>query len=137
MKFEYYNPNVDAKTFKSGKPKFWNRNDSSVRAICKAIGKDWITVYDELCNIGHNYNDMPSSKQVVTNMLSNYGYELVTLGKPVQGQKRPTIEEFAQEHNEGTYVLYLRDYYITMIDGVLYNTENFAEEKVYSYWYVK
>ena len=45
--------------------------------------------------------------------------------------------EFAQEHNEGTYVLYLRDYYITMIDGVLYNTENFAEEKVYSYWYVK
>ena len=47
MKFEYFNPNPNAKVFKSGKPKSWNIDDSVVRAICKVTNHSWIEIYNE------------------------------------------------------------------------------------------
>ena len=134
MKFEYFNPNPDAKTFKSGKPKFWNRRDDVIRAICKVTNKSWADVYKELFEISVSYNDMINSKNVVNNYIDSIHGNFVTLGKPKAGEKRITIEEFANKYNEGTYILYLRDYYVAIIDGVLYNTININSEAVYSYW---
>lgn len=134
MKFEYYNPNPNAKTFKSGKPKSWNRQDDVVRAICKITNKTWNEIYSELFNISNKVNDMINSKTVVDKYIQSIGGEFFTLGKPKTGEKRPTIEEFITNNKLGTYILYLRDYYVTVIDGTLYNTTNLNNEAVYSYW---
>ena len=134
MKFEYYNPNPDAKTFKSGKPKSWNRQDDVVRAICKVTNKTWNDVYQELFDISNKMHDMINSKNVIDTYIKTFNGKFFTLGKPKVGEKRPTIEEFVNMNKTGKYILYLRDYYVTVIDGVLYNTINLNDEAVYSYW---
>jgi len=135
MNFEYYNPNPNAKVFKSGKPKSWNVSDDAVRAISKALDKTWIESYEMLDEIAKNSFTIIQDKNVVNGLLCNKEFEYVTLGKPKQGEKRPVVSEFVNMYNKGTYVLYLRDYYITIIDGVVYDTDmNIGNEAVYSYW---
>jgi hypothetical protein len=134
MKFEYFNPNPDAKTFKSGKPKYWGRDDNSVRALVKVLNSSWTEVFDQLAECAKVQHDMPSAKNVVAEILQKNDFDFTTLGKPVMGQKRPTVEEFVNAHRTGTYVLYLRNYYVTIIDGTLYNTVDMKDESVYSYW---
>lgn len=137
MKFEYFNPNPDAQTFKSGKPKSWNREDSCIRALCAATGKTWHEIFDELTKIARKYNDMPDSKEVFNNycILNNFDY--ITYGKPAIGEKRPLVSEFADNNANGIYILYLRDYYVCIKDGSLLNTTNVKNESIYSYWKMK
>lgn len=135
MTFEYYNPNPDASTFKSGKPKSWNRKDSAIRSICKALNQTWDITFAHLSEIAKTQHNMPDSKDVVDTYLISNGYRYVTYGKPAIGQKRPTVTEFADTNNKGIFLVYLRDYYITIIDGVIYNTsEEMKDASVYSYW---
>lgn len=134
MKFEYFNPNPDAQTFKSGKPKNWIKDDSCVRALCCATNEDWTTVFNELTKIAKNMHDMPHSKMVVHDYCLSHNFVHTTFGKPSIGEKRPTIEQFVEQNNVGTYILYTRDYYICAKDGVLYNTSKMTHNSIYSYW---
>lgn len=135
MKFEYYNSNPNVKFFKSGKPKSWNTNDDAVRAISKVFDKSWIESYELLDSIAKENFTMISDKSVVNDFLTNEGFEYITYGKPKMGEKRPIVSEFVEEHQTGKYILYLRDYYIAVIDGVIYDTNsNIGNEAVYSYW---
>ena len=134
MKFEYFNPNPDAQTFKSGKPKSWGRDDSCVRALCCAKNKDWQTIFTDLTNLAKQYNDMPHSKEVFNSYSTVNGFTHITFGKPTLGEKRPTVSEFADKNSNGIYILYLRDYYVCVKDGVIYNTIDVGKESVYSYW---
>lgn len=133
-KFEYFNPNPDASTFKSGKPKYWGKKDDGIRALCKAYDKTWHEMYDELCTYAKKHNDIAQSKTVINDYLTSNGYEFITLGKPAPGIKRPIIKDFLIDNPVGTYVLYLRDYYVTVEDGVLYNVIDNQDEPIYSYW---
>ena len=135
MNFIYYNPNPNAKTFKSGKPKSWNIQDDVVRAISKAIDKSWIETYELLDEIAKSNYTTINDKQVVNELLHNQlNYTYVTFGKPKPGCKRPIINDFSGEYGNGIYVLYLRDYYAVVIDGILYNTIDLNDKPVYSYW---
>lgn len=133
--FIYYNPNPDASVFKSGKPKSWNRDDSVIRAICKVTNKSWSEVYKSLTEIGAKKHDMPDSKDVVLTYLTNANMKFITCGKPKTGEKRLTVEEFAKQYNKGLYIVYLRDYYLAIVDGIVYDTINNNDNMVvYSYW---
>ena len=129
-KFEYFNPNPDASTFKSGKPKYWGKKDDGIRALCKAYDKDWQDMYDELCKCGKHHNDIAQSKAVINDYLISNGYEFITLGKPQPGMKRPVVKDFINQNPNGTFILYLRDYYVTIKDGVLYNVINNDDEPI-------
>lgn len=134
MEFNYFNPNPDAQTFKDGKPKGWNRKDSSIRAICGATGMTWNDVFEKLSEIGKKNHDMIDSKNVFNEFCVTNSFEYSTYGKPAQGTKRPTIEEFTNNHKEGIYILYLRDYFVCIKNGIELNTVNMKNESVYSYW---
>lgn len=134
MEFKYFNPNPDAATFKDGKPKGWNRKDSAIRAICGAIQKPWNTVFKLLSSIALKHHDMADSKTVVNDFCLEHGFTYETFGKPTIGTKRPTIIEFATMHPQGIYVLYLRDYYTCMDNGVLLDVKPIGDEPVYSFW---
>jgi len=135
MDYIYFNPNPNAKTFKSGKPKSWHVQDDVVRAICKVLDKTWIEAYELLDDIAKKNFTTINDKVVVNELLANkLGYEYITYGKPKQGQKRPIIEDFIKENNKGSYVIYLRDYYVTVVDGVVYDIANLSDEAIYSYW---
>lgn len=135
MDYIYFNPNPNAKTFKSGKPKSWHVQDDVVRAICKVLDKTWSEAYELLDDIAKKNFTTINDKTVVNELLANkLGYEYITYGKPKQGQKRPIIEDFIKENNQGSYVIYLRDYYVTVINGVVYDIANLSNEAIYSYW---
>ena len=134
---KYYNPNPTCKFFKSGNPKNWYINDSSVRAIAKALDLTWEGAYDKLTTVGKEIYNMPSSKQTIERVLEK-DYEFITLGKPKKDESRPTVAEFVKQNNVGSYVLNLADYYITVIDGEIYDvSEKCLKSSVYSYWIKK
>ena len=135
MDYIYFNPNPNAKTFKSGKPKSWHVQDDVVRAICKVLDKTWSEAYELLDNIAKKNFTTINDKTVVNELLANkLGYEYITYGKPKVGEKRPVIEDFIKENNKGSYVIYLRDYYVTVVDGIVYDISNLSDEAIYSYW---
>lgn len=137
MEFKYFNSNPDAAVFKSGKPKGWNRDDSSIRAICAATDLNWETTFSELSKIALKYHDMLNSKNVINEFCILHNFEYETYGKPAPGTKRPNIEQFVNEHKEGTYILYLRNYFVCIKDGCQFNTVEMKNDSVYSYWKMK
>lgn len=133
--FEYFNPNPTCKFFKSGKPKSWYLNDSSVRALAKSLNINWVVAYKLLSVTGEENYDVMTSKTVIDKVLQNNSYNFVTLGKPTKGSSRPTVKEFLEQHQKGTYVLNLADYFVTVIDNVVYDvSDDCFKSSVYSYW---
>lgn len=137
---KHYNPNPTCKFFKSGKPKNWYIDDSAVRAIAKVFDTTWETAYDMLCKAGLALHDIPTSKQAISYILEKNGFEFVTLGKPKKGESRPSVKEFIEElgTNSPMYVLNLADYFVTVINGDIYDvSEDCLKPSVYSYWVKK
>ena len=135
MGVTYYNPNPNCKFFKSGKPKNWSVNDSAVRSICKILNVDWSVAYKILCTVGKDMYDIPISKNVINKVLEDNNFEFITFGKPKKEANRLTVKEFVEQNNLGTYVLNLADYFITVINGEIFDVSDICMKKsVYSYW---
>lgn len=137
---KHYNPNPACKFFKSGKPKNWYIDDSAIRAIAKVFDTTWETAYDMLCKAGLALHDIPVSKQAIDFILAKNGFEFVTLGKPKKGEARPSVDEFIKtlDKNAVMYVLNLADYFVTVIDGDIYDvSDECLKSAVYSYWIKK
>ena len=77
---------------------------------------------------------MPNSKNVINEFCILNNFKYCTYGKPTAGEKRLTVKQFANEHSIGTYILYLRNYFICIKDGCQFNTVELKNDSVYSYW---
>ena len=134
MEYKYFNPNPNASTFKSGKPKGWVKDDSIIRAICAATGQSWETVFDELVKIARKNHDVITSKAVMDDYCVLNGFEYITYGKPKTGSARMTVEEFVKENPVGTFIIYFANYYVCVKDGICYDVKQEPKGSVYSYW---
>lgn len=133
MEYKYFNSNPDASTFKSGKPKNWNKDDSAIRAISCACNLTWEKAFDKLSTISRYSHDV-ISKNVVNDFCLSNGFTYHTFGKPSSGTKRPSIEEFIDDHPKGTYIIYFANYFICIIDGCYYDVKKDTKSSIYSYW---
>ena len=134
---EYFNPNPTCKFFKSGKPKNWYINDSAVRALAKALDVTWDKAYDVLVETGKKLYNVPTSKQVMEDVLASYGFKFITYGKPSKDGKRPSVKQFIEGQNESNkiYVLNLADYFVCAIDKKVFDVSDAClKSSVYSYW---
>ncbi len=120
---KYYNPNPLKK----------ETGDCVVRAICKATGKEWDTVYMEIGKMGFEMKELPNSNNVWKKYLEdeNFIYHAIPVKK---GSKRPTVDSFARTHNKGTFVLNVAGHVVTCQDGNYYDLYDFATSAVYSYY---
>ena len=137
---KHYNPNPACKFFKSGKPKNWYINDSAIRVIAKVFDTTWETAYDMLSKAGLVLHDIPISKLSINFVLEKNGFEFVTLGKPKRGEPRPNVNEFVKnlDNSSSIYVLNLADYFVTVINGDIYDvSDECLKSAVYSYWIKK
>lgn len=118
MEHKYYNPNP------------YNRNvgDCSVRALSKALNKDWIGTYCGLCVEGALLGDMPSANSVWGSYLRKHGFQRHMAPDDI------TVFEFADSHKIGTYILALSGHVICVEDNVLYDTWDSRNEIVLYYW---
>ena len=84
-----------------------------MRAITKATGKDWKSVYTALSVYGYNLSDMPSANHVWGAYLRSQGFKRYIVDD--HGQDMYTVEDFCRDNPEGTYIL--------AIDGHVVNFE--------------
>lgn len=107
--------------------------DCVIRSLCKATGKDWLTVFDELTPIAREEQAVHNCKQVYERYLISQGFTYTGISNK-KGTKRPTVEKFAKEHKQGTYVLRVANHLVTAVDGKFYDTWDSGSCCLYGYW---
>lgn len=124
MRYEYYQPN----------PVSPNEDDCVIRAICKATGKDWDTVYMELCVEGMKRGTWGNVNHVWDSYLRNNGYKRYAI--PNTCPECYTVGQFAEEHPKGIYTLATGNHAVTIQDGVVYDSFD-SRQRVPIYYYTK
>ncbi len=103
--------------------------DCTVRAICKATGKEWQIVYCALAAYGLSAHDMPSANHVWGKYLRELGFHRYLIE-----DEDSTVEDFCRTHPEGTYILAIEGHVVCVQDGFYYDSwDSGAEVPVY-YW---
>lgn len=117
----------------------WNPNpagrtvgDCAVRAVAKALDKDWETAYALIVVNGFQMCDMPSSNATWGSVLRQNGFMRETV--PNTCPDCYTVSEFCQDHPEGTYVLGLDKHVVTAVGGDWYDAWDSGSETVIYYW---
>lgn len=107
-------------------------NDCSVRALSTVLGEDWELVYVQLCVIGYDMCDMPSSKAVVSNFLHGRGFKRYPC--PDNYPHCQTVKDFCNDHPHGVYLLACDSHIIAVVDGNYIDTWDSGSEPIVYYW---
>ena len=124
-RWKYYQPNKKDLKDKCG--------DCAVRSICKAEGLEWLDAYDLMHKISREVYDVLNSKKGFEHILKTLGYTYTGISNK-KGTTRPTVNSFALEHKEGTYVCIVANHYVTVQDGYFYDTWDSGSCSLYGYW---
>lgn len=126
-RWKYYQPNK-----KDLKDEY---GDCVIRALCKVTGKEWLEVFDDLTPYVREVQANPDAPQVYSKYLEDNGFKWVGITAK-KGSKRPTVQSFAKDHKEGTYILRVANHVVTVADGYFYDTWDSGDCSLYGY-YVK
>lgn len=107
--------------------------DCTVRAISRATGESWDTVYCGLCVEGLRLCDMPTANHVWGAYLRRHGFRRRAL--PDDCPDCYTVADFCRDHPHGTYVLAISGHVVCVADGSYYDTWDSGEESPAYYWY--
>lgn len=122
MAFIFYNPN----------PYRQFVGDCAVRAIAKALDRDWENAYIGLCAEGLDLGDMPSSNYVWGMYLLKNGFQQKMVGSICPACT--TVAEFAREHKKGTYVAGCEGHVVTIKNGDYYDSWDSGHKTVLFYF---
>ena len=122
MAFIYYNPN----------PSNQRVGDCTIRALSKALNKEWETIYVETACEGLKLHDMPSANHIWGAVLRQHGFEQRSL--PSRCPDCTTVKEFAEENPRGTYVLCCEEHTVAVVNGDYYDTWDSGDEVVIYYF---
>lgn len=120
--YKHYNPN----------PANARVGDCAVRAMCKALGRDWVETYIDLILYGLRLCDLPSANSVWGKCLSDNGF--VKRNLPLSCASCYTLEDFTTDHPKGVFVVVLQGHVVTVVDGDYYDTWNSGDEVPLYYW---
>lgn len=109
-----------------------NVGDCAVRAIAKALETDWETAYALVSLNGYLMGDMPSSNAVWGAVLRQNGYSRYAV--PDRCPDCYTMEDFAQDHPRGTYVVGTGTHVATVKDGLIWDSWDSSNEIPQYYW---
>ncbi len=118
-----YNPNPAGK----------NVGDCVIRALAKALDKDWEYVYMEVVAQGFTDYDMPSSNAVWGNVLKNNGFHRHVI--PDTCPNCYTVKDFCIEHPYGEYVLATGTHVIAVENGNYFDAWDSGQETPIYYWH--
>lgn len=122
MSFVSHNQNPDGR----------NVGDCTIRALSLALGQSWEQTYIELALQGFLMGDMPSANSVWGAYLRGKGFTRHVI--PDACPDCYTVEEFAEEHPIGTYILALSGHVVCVQDGNYIDTWDSGREIPLYYW---
>lgn len=113
-------------------PKTDRGKDCVIRAICKLIGKDWMTVYLSICLQGAVMGEMPSVNKTWMTWLRGQGYKREAV--PDLCPECYTVADFCKDHPEGDYLLMVPGHVVCASGGNYFDTWDSGNETVLFYW---
>lgn len=120
--WELYNPNP-----------MGNRvGDCTVRAISKATGKDWETIYAALTAYGYMLCDMPNANWVWGAYLEDNGFRQQIINK--NGKRFYTVNDFCVDNPAGTFILAIDGHVVCVVDGKYYDSWDSGREVPLYVW---
>lgn len=105
--------------------------DCVVRALSTALNQEWEKTYAELCIQGLMFCDLPSSNAVWGAYLAHKGYKRYTIPNACQCY---TVEDFCEEHPQGTYILGTGTHAVTIVNGIIHDVWDSSNETVIYYF---
>lgn len=117
-----YNPN----------PAQSHAGDCAVRAVAKALNIDWESAYAKIAVNGFLMGDVISSNAVWGSVLRQSGFSREII--PNTCPDCYTLEDFAREHKNGTFVVALHGHVATVVDGDIYDSWDSSKENPLYYW---
>ena len=122
MAWRPYNPN----------PSGSRVGDCTVRALCKATGRPWESVFCALALEGFMRTDLPSANHVWGAYLKRCGFRRQII--PNDCPDGYTVADFAADHPSGVYVLAISGHVVTVMDGDWFDTWDSGREIPVYYW---
>ena len=110
MSYIYYNPN----------PKGKDTGDCVVRALTLLFDKNWYDIYTELCSLGFEMCELPSSDRLWGNYLQKHGYKRTPL--PDYCPICYTVSDFCRENQRGQFLLALNGHVVYVLNGYYYDS---------------
>lgn len=110
--YRSYNPNPARRT----------TNDCVIRAICKLMNLDWLTVHDCIAEESRKKYDTMDANHVWIGWLKKHGYRLY----PVQNECPDcyTVQDFCKDHPYGRFLLGTGTHAVAVVDGDWYDSFN-------------
>lgn len=110
-----------------------NIDDCVIRAISKALNKDYWDVFDKLCDVADTYfnSDEINTMKVFHKYLDMLGYECREM------TTKMTVKQFSEQFYKGTYLLLVNGHMTVCVNGNIYDTWNSSKYKVQFIWVVK
>lgn len=124
MAWEYFNPNP-VRTDGVG--------DCAIRAISMALNMSWEEAYAKLAYNGFLMGDLPNSDTTWGSVLRQHGFKREVI--PNTCPDCYTVEDFCNDHPEGTFVLKSNNHVATIKDGVLYDSFDSSMSIPFYFWY--
>ena len=117
-----YNPNPAGRSV----------GDCAVRAISAALDVDWEKAYAMISRNGFLMADMPSSNSVWGAVLRQHGFTRHAI--PNTCPECYTLEDFARDHPDGTYVVGTGNHVATIRNGRIMDSWDSSREIAQFYW---
>lgn len=111
----------------------WDKADCSIRALANAISCSWLESFDFLVAKARRDYNVPNDgagfrKWVIENGAKwNYC-------RAEKGKTRLTVQQFAEAHPQGRYVIAIASHFTACVDGVVLDAWNPAEKAVVGYY---
>ena len=103
-------------------------NDCVVRAISVAEGKSWDETYEELSYIAQKEGILLDDVEFVEDYLDDRYKRTCHYSK--------TVGEFIEEFPKGIYLVTMNGHITVVIDGILYDTFDCRDRRMYCSWCV-
>lgn len=109
--------------------------DCVFRACVLATGKEWDTVYRELCEIGFELKEPPNMRASYEKFFLDNGFEYVGVSVK-KGSKRPTVAQMAKETKGTNKIIVCRvaNHIVTAKDGFYWDLWDSGKKSLYGYW---
>lgn len=123
--YSYYNPHPTKK----------RTGDCVIRALSKALNESWEKIYVDLTIEGFCRCDLPNADIIWGKYLIKKGFSRYLISDDGFGDY--TVEDFANDHPIGTYILSMPgEHVVTIVDSIIYDTWD-SSDKVPSFYFYK